>query len=284
MSDSETKSFDWIFRHAVPFARLLRETENVCVDRITAALPPDGHPIERDHEPEVHTAAWLAMHSWKDEVAPCYEKLISTPGVATTTRMGLDEQYSGFLCMVADALVWCGQHAAAKRLLFEGRAQFGDAESNARKGIEAGLRDLQKTEQKLGLVFDAEAREDAMPRAVKWKTATQSPAEQESRAERQTQDHRSGFSIVAGMSELKKQLIHDVLGPFKNPKLYREYRVSLPNGILFYGPPRLRKNVYRTESGWRTGLVFSALSAVRRCQPLHSRHCSQDSPAICDRT
>jgi hypothetical protein len=46
-----------------------------------------------------------------------------------------------------------------------------------------------------------------------------------------------GLSQVAGMATLKEQLVHDVIGPFKDPELYARYRVSIPNGILFYGPP-----------------------------------------------
>lgn len=42
---------------------------------------------------------------------------------------------------------------------------------------------------------------------------------------------------VAGMRELKALLERDVILPLQEPELYREYRVSLPNGILLYGPP-----------------------------------------------
>jgi|ERR1035441_7311549 ATP-dependent 26S proteasome regulatory subunit len=63
-----------------------------------------------------------------------------------------------------------------------------------------------------------------------------------------------GLSRVAGMADLKDQLIHDVIGPFKDPDVYRRYRVSLPNGILFYGPPGCGKTyVARSlaeELGW----------------------------------
>jgi ATP-dependent 26S proteasome regulatory subunit len=46
-----------------------------------------------------------------------------------------------------------------------------------------------------------------------------------------------GLAKVVGMAMLKEQLIHDVIGPFKDPELYARHRVSIPNGILFYGPP-----------------------------------------------
>lgn len=42
---------------------------------------------------------------------------------------------------------------------------------------------------------------------------------------------------VAGMRELKLVLETDVIMPFLEPDIYRRYRVPLPNGILFYGPP-----------------------------------------------
>ena len=42
---------------------------------------------------------------------------------------------------------------------------------------------------------------------------------------------------VAGMRELKALLERDVLLPLQEPELYRQYRVSMPNGILLYGPP-----------------------------------------------
>jgi AAA+ superfamily predicted ATPase len=46
-----------------------------------------------------------------------------------------------------------------------------------------------------------------------------------------------GLSEVAGMEALKDQLRHEIIEAFRNPDLYRRYRVSVPNGMLFYGPP-----------------------------------------------
>jgi hypothetical protein len=42
---------------------------------------------------------------------------------------------------------------------------------------------------------------------------------------------------VAGMREIKAILERDVILPLQEPELYRRYRVDLPNGLLFYGPP-----------------------------------------------
>lgn len=45
------------------------------------------------------------------------------------------------------------------------------------------------------------------------------------------------WSGIAGMREIKIMLERDVILPFQEPELYQKYKVNLPNGILFYGPP-----------------------------------------------
>jgi SpoVK/Ycf46/Vps4 family AAA+-type ATPase len=42
---------------------------------------------------------------------------------------------------------------------------------------------------------------------------------------------------VAGMRDLKAMLERDVVLPFQEPEIYERYRLTLPNGILLYGPP-----------------------------------------------
>ena len=39
------------------------------------------------------------------------------------------------------------------------------------------------------------------------------------------------------MKELKAQLMADVVNVLQNPEEHKKYRISIPNGILFYGPP-----------------------------------------------
>jgi ATP-dependent 26S proteasome regulatory subunit len=46
-----------------------------------------------------------------------------------------------------------------------------------------------------------------------------------------------GLDNVAGMNGLKRLLINDVINPLLNPEKYQKFRLSIPNGILLYGPP-----------------------------------------------
>jgi transitional endoplasmic reticulum ATPase len=46
-----------------------------------------------------------------------------------------------------------------------------------------------------------------------------------------------GFDCVAGMEELKALLINDVIDPLLNPEKFKKFKLSIPNGILLYGPP-----------------------------------------------
>lgn len=46
-----------------------------------------------------------------------------------------------------------------------------------------------------------------------------------------------GLECVAGMQELKNLLITDVINPLRNPEKFKKFKVSIPNGIILYGPP-----------------------------------------------
>ncbi len=47
----------------------------------------------------------------------------------------------------------------------------------------------------------------------------------------------TGLAAVGGMEELKERLQEEVIGPLQNPKKYKEYGLTIPNGILLHGPP-----------------------------------------------
>jgi len=46
-----------------------------------------------------------------------------------------------------------------------------------------------------------------------------------------------GFDLIAGMNELKETLYQDIILPLNDKELYEQYKVSVPNGMLLYGPP-----------------------------------------------
>jgi transitional endoplasmic reticulum ATPase len=46
-----------------------------------------------------------------------------------------------------------------------------------------------------------------------------------------------GFDAVAGMRKLKSDLLEDVIKPLQNPEKYEKFKLSIPNGILLFGPP-----------------------------------------------
>lgn len=46
-----------------------------------------------------------------------------------------------------------------------------------------------------------------------------------------------GFDSVAGMRQLKADLLEDVIKPLQQPEKYERFKLSIPNGILLFGPP-----------------------------------------------
>jgi len=46
-----------------------------------------------------------------------------------------------------------------------------------------------------------------------------------------------GFDLIAGMNELKETLYQDIILPLNDKELYEQYKVTIPNGMLLYGPP-----------------------------------------------
>lgn len=51
------------------------------------------------------------------------------------------------------------------------------------------------------------------------------------------EDKKKGFKAIAGMDNLKDILKNEVIGPIKEKEVYEKYKITLPNGILLYGPP-----------------------------------------------
>jgi len=61
---------------------------------------------------------------------------------------------------------------------------------------------------------------------------------------------------VAGMRDLKAMLERDVILPLQEPEIYARYRLSLPNGILLYGPPGCGKTFIARKLAGVIGFNF----------------------------
>lgn len=69
-----------------------------------------------------------------------------------------------------------------------------------------------------------------------------------------------GFAAVAGMEELKKRLQDEVIEPLHNPKEYKRYGVSIPNGMLLYGPPGCGKTFFAKHFAEEVGFNFMCIT------------------------
>lgn len=65
-----------------------------------------------------------------------------------------------------------------------------------------------------------------------------------------------GFLAIAGMSNLKDQLQHDVINVIENPEEYKKHNLGLPNGILLYGPPGCGKTFFAERFAEEAGYNF----------------------------
>ena len=69
-----------------------------------------------------------------------------------------------------------------------------------------------------------------------------------------------GFAAIAGMDELKSQLVEEVIEPLHNPEEYRRYGVTIPNGMLLYGPPGCGKTFFAKHFAEEVGFNFMCIT------------------------
>ncbi|MBQ0909745.1 AAA family ATPase [Flavobacterium sp. F-328] len=65
-----------------------------------------------------------------------------------------------------------------------------------------------------------------------------------------------GFSAIAGMEELKNQLQVEVIDALRNSEEYEKYGVTIPNGMLLYGPPGCGKTFFAKHFAEEVGFNF----------------------------
>jgi len=75
-----------------------------------------------------------------------------------------------------------------------------------------------------------------------------------------TKKKGEGFSAVAGMEELKQQMYEEVIEPLHHPEEYRRYGVTIPNGMLLYGPPGCGKTFFAKHFAEELGFNFMCIT------------------------
>lgn len=66
----------------------------------------------------------------------------------------------------------------------------------------------------------------------------------------------SGFDAVAGMADLKETLYNDVIRALNETELYESYGITIPNGMLLYGPPGCGKTFIAERLAEEIGFNF----------------------------
>lgn len=65
-----------------------------------------------------------------------------------------------------------------------------------------------------------------------------------------------GFSAIAGMQELKDTIQLDVIDALNEKERYAEYGLTIPNGMLLYGPPGCGKTFFAERMAEEIGFNF----------------------------
>ena len=66
----------------------------------------------------------------------------------------------------------------------------------------------------------------------------------------------NGFKDVAGMTDLKDLVTRSVLNILKNPERAKKYKLSIPNGMLLYGPPGCGKSFFAEKFAEESGYNY----------------------------
>lgn len=122
------------------------------------------------------------------------------------------------------------------------------------------------------LSYDAEDRfqtAEEFARAIDGEIKVESPNQRLQRSQPEEVSRRStkstlakglGFAAIAGMEELKRQMQEEVIEPLHNPERYHRYGVTIPNGMLLYGPPGCGKTFFAKHFAEEVGFNFKFIT------------------------
>ncbi len=116
-----------------------------------------------------------------------------------------------------------------------------------RKALSNDVDDRFKTADEFISALNNEMMVEAIPLRNKAKTKTQ---------ETDRPKTGNGFADVAGMDELKEQMRLEVIDALNDPERYKEYGITIPNGMLLYGPPGCGKTFFAKKFAEEVGFNF----------------------------
>ena len=77
----------------------------------------------------------------------------------------------------------------------------------------------------------------------------------------------NGFADVAGMAALKEQLQSDVIDVIQSPEQAKELGITIPNGLLFYGPPGCGKTFFAEKFAEEAGFNYKYIKCSDVASP-----------------
>lgn len=114
------------------------------------------------------------------------------------------------------------------------------------KSMQINVQDRFQTAQEMIDAIDGKIKVDIIKRNIK---SSSSDVKKNIR-------RGNGFADVAGMSELKEQLKSDVIDLLQNSEQAKALGLSIPNGLLFYGPPGCGKTFFAEKFAEETGFNY----------------------------
>ena len=84
------------------------------------------------------------------------------------------------------------------------------------------------------------------------------------------------FKDVAGLDDVKDEIIYNVIEPFSNPELAKKYNIKPGAKILLYGPPGTGKTFIARAIAGEVDAAFYAIN----CQDLISKYVGESSKQI----
>jgi transitional endoplasmic reticulum ATPase len=71
----------------------------------------------------------------------------------------------------------------------------------------------------------------------------------------------TGFDAIAGMQELKDKLKNEIIDLLEDAEGAKEYDLSIPNGMLLYGPPRCGKTFFAEKFAEEAGYNYKFIKS-----------------------